>query len=327
MKLIPEWYEHQSCLIAWPCNYELFGKIISEAKRELLNVIKEIAKTEKVILLCNKADIDEVQKSIKIQNVEILECKLDDSWMRDIAPIFYNENSKLKSMNFVFNGYGKYPNFENDNKVSTFICKHINSPIKSSNIVLEGGAITYDDRNNLFSTRNVIFNKNRKQILTDDEILSELTILFRLENIFLFDNGLLEDDTDGHVDNLLCPIGNNQYLIAVTDNLNPNNQILKNNKNNLIDFFNKTEQKFELIDIPLPTQIKINEKNIIGSYINFYFSKNKIILPSFNVKEDYEVESLFKNIFPGKEIVMIETTNINYGGGNIHCITMNVPKV
>ena len=111
MKLIPEWYEHQYCLIAWPCNYELFGKIISEAKRELLNVIKEIAKTEKVILLCNKADIDEVQKSIKIQNVEILECKLDDSWMRDIAPIFYNENSKLKSINFVFNAYLSYASY------------------------------------------------------------------------------------------------------------------------------------------------------------------------------------------------------------------------
>jgi len=77
----------------------------------------------------------------------------------------------------------------------------------------------------------------------------------------------------------------------------------------------------------LPSNKKINNKNLISSYINFYFTNNKIILPKFNVKEDYEVETIFKNLFPTKEIVMIETSNINYGGGNIHCITMNVPKI
>ena len=151
--------------------------------------------------------------------------------------------------------------------------------------------------------------------------------MFNLKHIFLFDNGLIGDDTDGHVDNLLCPIGNNQYLIADTDKSNVNYEILNQNKNDLIAFFNNTEQKFELISIPLPSKIKINNKILISSYINFYFTHNKIILPKFNVKEDYEVEKIFNDLFPTKEIVMIETSNINYGGGNIHCITMNVPKI
>ena len=327
MKLIPEWYEHQYCLIAWPCNKDLYGKFINKARDEVANVINEIAKTEHVIVLSNKEDINEIQNKTDHKNIDIIECKLDDSWMRDIAPIFYNENEKLKSISFEFNGYGKYPDYFNDNKISKFISNYLNIPTKISDLVIEGGAITYDDKKNLFSTKNVIFNKNRKQKHNSEYIIKELKLLFDLNYIFLFENGLMEDDTDGHVDNLLCPIGKNQYLIATTHKLDPNYEILEKNKGDLIKFFRDTNQTFDLIEVPLPTRKKINNKNIISSYINFYFSKNKIILPKFNVKEDNEVKLIFEKLFPNREIMMLETENINYGGGNIHCITMNVPKI
>ncbi len=327
MKLIPEWHEHQYCLIAWPCNKDLYGKIINKARDEVANVINEIAKTEQVIVLSNKEDINEIQNKTDHKNIDIIECKLDDSWMRDIAPIFYKEDEKLKSISFEFNGYGKYPDYLNDNKISKFISNYLNIPTKISNLVIEGGAITYDDKKNLFSTKNVIFNKNRKQKHNSEYIIKELKLLFDLNYIFLFENGLMEDDTDGHVDNLLCPIGKNQYLIATTHKLDPNYEILEKNKADLIKFFRDTNQTFDLIEVPLPTRKKINNKNIISSYINFYFSKNKIILPKFNVKEDNEVKLTFEKLFPNREIMMLETENINYGGGNIHCITMNVPKI
>ena len=327
MKLIPEWYEHQYCLIAWPCNKDLYGKIINKARDEVANVINEIAKTEHVIVLSNKEDINEIQNKTDHKNIDIIECKLDDSWMRDIAPIFYNEDEKLKSISFEFNGYGKYPDYLNDNKISKFISNYLNIPTKISDLVIEGGAITYDDKKNLFSTKNVIFNKNRKQKHNSEYIIKELKLLFDLNYIFLFENGLMEDDTDGHVDNLLCPIGKNQYLIATTHKLDPNYEILEKNKADLIKFFKDTNQKFNLIEVPLPTRKKVDNKNIISSYINFYFSKNKIILPKFNVKEDNEVKLTFEKLFPNREIMMLETENINYGGGNIHCITMNVPKI
>ena len=327
MKLIPEWYEHQYCLIAWPCNKDLYGKIINKARDEVANVINEIAKTEHVIVLSNKEDINEIQNKTDHKNIDIVECKLDDSWMRDIAPIFYNEDEKLKSISFEFNGYGKYPDYLNDNKISKFISNYLNIPTKISDLVIEGGAITYDDKKNLFSTKNVIFNKNRKQKHNSEYIIKELKLLFDLNYIFLFENGLMEDDTDGHVDNLLCPIGKNKYLIATTHKLDPNYEILEKNKADLIKFFKDTNQTFDLIEVPLPTRKKINNKNIISSYINFYFSKNKIILPKFNVKEDNEVKIIFEKIFSNREIMMLETENINYGGGNIHCITMNVPKI
>lgn len=327
MKLIPEWYEHQYCLIAWPCNKDLYGKIINKARDEVANVINEIAKTEHVIVLSNKEDINEIQNKTDHKNIDIVECKLDDSWMRDIAPIFYKEDEKLKSISFEFNGYGKYPDYLNDNKISKFISNYLNIPTKISDLVIEGGAITYDDKKNLFSTKNVIFNKNRKQKHNSEYIIKELKLLFDLNYIFLFENGLMEDDTDGHVDNLLCPIGKNKYLIATTHKLDPNYEILEKNKADLIKFFKDTNQTFDLIEVPLPTRKKINNKNIISSYINFYFSKNKIILPKFNVKEDNEVKLTFEKLFPNREIMMLETENINYGGGNIHCITMNVPKI
>jgi len=320
MKLIPEWFEHQYCLIAWPCNKDLYGDIINKARDEVANVINEIAKTERVIVLSNKEDINEIENKTNLENIDILECKLDDSWMRDIAPIFYNEDKKLKSISFDFNGYGKYPDYFNDNKISKFISNHLDIPTKNSDLVIEGGAITYDDRKNLFSTKNVLFNKNRKQKYSSEYIIKELKCLFNLNHIFLFENGLKDDDTDGHVDNLLCPIGKNKYLIATTHKLDPNYEILEKNKANLVKFFQDTNQIFELIEIPLPTRKKINNKYIVSSYINFYFSKNKIILPQFNVKEDNEVKLTFQKLFPNREIIMLETENINYGWEEIFIV-------
>ena len=326
MKLVPEWYQHEFCLIAWPCNNELYTNILPLAKLEVAKVIFEISKNEKVIIVCNDKDQKEIDNFKFNKNITKFICPLDDSWMRDIAPIFYLENKELKSINFNFNGYGKYENFAHDNRASELISNYLNIPSLSSNITLEGGAITYDDKENLFTTSNVIFNKNRNQKKSKIDILKELKKLFEIKNIFLFDYGLINDDTDGHIDNIFCPIENNKYLIAGSSKINPNYEILKKNKFDIIEFFNNTNQEFEIIEIPLPSNKIINQKKITGSYINFYFSKNKIILPSFNVKEDNEIYSIFKDIFPQREIVMIETSNINYGGGNIHCITMNVPK-
>ena len=136
MKLIPEWYEHQNCLIAWPCNQDLYGEIINSARDEVANVINEIAKTEHVIVLSNKEHINEIKSKTDYKNIKILECKLDDSWMRDIGPIFYTEDKKLKSISFDFNGYGKYPDYSNDSKVSKFISNYLNIPTKISDLVI-----------------------------------------------------------------------------------------------------------------------------------------------------------------------------------------------
>ena len=91
--------------------------------------------------------------------------------------------------------------------------------------------------------------------------------------------------------------------------------------------FSKKNSSISIIDIPLPSDCSIEGKKLVSSYINFYFTKNKIFLPKFDVPEDLVVLDIFKSLFNKKQIVMLDTKNINYGGGNIHCVTMNVPKI
>mgnify|MGYP002628301823 CR=1 FL=1 len=325
MKLIPEWLPHESCCIAWPCNHELYGNVLGEAKIEIANLINEISSDEKVLLFCNPSDLIECRKIVGNSEVDFIEVPLDDSWMRDIAPIFINNSNRLESICFEFNGYGKYSKFSNDNQISNFISRKLNINHLSVNLVLEGGAITYDEDGNLFTTENVLLNKNRNNNFSKDQFEIELAKLFDVKNIIWLPEGLIGDDTDGHVDNLICPIGNKKYLLATTDNKNNENyNILKKNKVILQDYFKSNAQ---LIDIPIPDQIVFKEKKLVSSYINFYFTENKIILPKFNVYQDSIVYELFSSLFPKKSIIMLDTRNINYGGGNIHCVTMNVPKI
>ncbi len=327
MKLIPEWKDHQSCLIAWPCNINLYGSQIGKAKIEIANLANQISEEEKVYIYCNEIDYQECQSIVANKDISIMKSNLDDSWMRDIAPIFYLDNKTLKSVSFNFNGYGKYPDFEKDNKISDFISSQFEIPCSKIDITLEGGAIAYDDIGNLFTTESVLLNPNRKN-KSREVIEKQLIDLFNLKKIIWIPDGLEEDDTDGHIDNIFCPIGNKKYLIAKTNLMNTkNSKTLDHSRAILKNELEKQDPSNEIIDVPLPSEIYINNKRIVASYINFYFSKNSIFIPKFNVKEDNEVYDIFKSIFNGKKIKMIETSHINYGGGNIHCVTMNVPKV
>ena len=327
MKLIPEWKDHICCLMAWPCNLELYGSQIKKAKIEIANLANQISEEEKVNIYCNSRDLGECATLVSNNNISIIETKLDDSWMRDIAPIFYKEKNSLNAISFNFNGYGKYPDFENDNKVSEFICSELNITYFKNNLTLEGGAITYDDKGNLFTTESVLLNPNRKN-QSKNFIEKQLLKLFDLNKIIWIPEGLQGDDTDGHIDNIFCPVGNEKYLIACSNqNETSDFKALNKSKKILKDELLSQSSKNQIIEIPLPSEIYINQKKIIASYVNFYFTKNSIFVPKFNVKEDEEVYNIFQSVFIDKKIKMVETSHINYGGGNIHCITMNIPKI
>ena len=327
MKLIPEWYDHERCLIAWPCNLELYGSQIHSARKEISNLANQLAEEEHVYIYCNSQDIKDCRLTVSNQKISFIEVNLDDSWMRDIAPIFYQEEQELRSINFNFNGYGKYPNYKNDNLLSDIICDQFEIPFMNSSITLEGGGITYDDQGNLFTTESVLLNKNRNN-LSKQFLEEELKKHFSLKNIIWLKEGLFGDDTDGHIDNIFCPIGNDQYLIASTkDKTSKNYYILQEAKELVEEYLSRSNPNIEIIEIPLPGEIQIDNKVLVASYINFYFCKNSLLVPKFNVDEDLEVYDIFQSLFPSKKIKMIETSNINYGGGNIHCVTMNMPKI
>ncbi len=327
MKLIPEWRDHSHCLIAWPCNYSLYKQQIDAARLEVANLANHISDEENVIIYCNPREIKECKNILSNNKISIVETNLDDSWMRDIAPIFYLDEKELKTASFNFNGYGKYPNFDNDNKISEIISNQFKLNSTQIDITLEGGAITYDDKGNLFTTESVLLNPNRNN--KNKELISQKLIeLFDIKKIIWFPNGLAEDDTDGHIDNILAPIGESKYLLASSKKENSHNfEILNQCKRVLEKELIPQNTKNAIIEIPLPSDVYINDKKLVASYINFYFTKNSIYVPKFDVKEDGEVYDIFQSVFLDRKIKMLETKNINYGGGNIHCITMNIPKL
>ena len=327
MKLIPEWKDHSHCLIAWPCNHDLYKEQIYAARLEVANLANQISEEEEVLIYCNPNQLKECKSIISNNKITIIESKLDDSWMRDIAPIFYKEHNKLKTASFNFNGYGKYPNFDNDNKISEIISRQFKLNSTQIDMTLEGGAITYDDEGNFFTTESVLLNPNRGN--TNKELINRRLIdLFDLKKIIWFPDGLKEDDTDGHVDNIFAPVGNNKYLLASCNQEDNNNFKVLNQCKSILEKELITQNiKNTIIEIPLPSDVYVNEKRLVASYINFYFTKNSIYMPKFYVKEDEEAYDIFESIFFDKKIKMLDTRNINYGGGNIHCITMNIPKL
>ena len=334
-----EWEKHSATWLAWPYDETTFPKRIPAAETVFVEIIKAIYRSETVKLLVLNDDMEARATSllerdgVDVKKITFFKVKFADVWTRDYGPIFL-VNRLQKSLAWTkweYNGYGKGDDpYFSPILIDNEVFNNINLPGKKfqPDIVLEGGAVDVSGQGMCLTTLQTLMNPNRNPTKSKIDIENYLEEYLGVQKTIWLKEGLVNDHTDGHVDEIARFAGPNKILCAYEDNPKDENfKILDDNYQVLKNSTDQNGKPFEIIKLLMPHMFYSDGTKAPVSYCNFYIANSVVVMPKFNDPNDEKAEKTLKSCFPDKEVVAIDCREIIYGGGGIHCMTQQQPEV
>lgn len=323
-----EWTEHQGCLMAWPTREELWGSVLADVKGEYADVARAIAQFEPVTMVAPPGHVDEARTRCG-DGVTVIELPLDDSWFRDSAPLFVLDgNGNRAGVDFRFNAWGgKHHPFDADDRVSALLLEHLGIDRIASDMILEGGAITVDGEGTLITTEQCLLHPNRNPGMSRDEIEAELKARLGVTKvIWLPYGGLLDTETDGHVDGVCAFAAPGTVVVSLpSDPAHPDYARMRANRAVLEAATDARGRRLEIIDVPQTVFADIADDEIEVSYLNYYVANGGVVVPVAGLHQDEDALAVIASAYPGRKVVGVRAVAIAFGGGGVHCITQQIP--
>ena len=340
---------HKGTIILLPYRRDTWRCDAKYALDVFYKLVSIISKYETVYLICDPKISDDKIERFKMNNVEILRLEYNDAWARDNTLIYVKNNNKNIAIDFRFNAWGGsvdglYPDYKDDDALGKKIAKALNDEcISLDKFILEGGSIHTDGEKTFITTEACLLSKGRNN-LSKEKIEEVLKKYLGAEKILWLKHGIYNDETNEHVDNMACFLA--PGVVLVSDCCDENDIQYKYSKEAINYLENECDakgRKLKVIKIPTPINLKMtheesqgleitdaierNEGNrLAGSYVNFYQSDKFVIVPKYNVEVDDIAFNIIKNFYKDKDCYQLESREILLAGGNIHCVTMQIPK-
>ena len=350
-----EFEPHEGTLMVWPERPGSWGKDSSGAERAFTDIIEALLKVEKVWLVVSPKAAPAVRERFAGQErLTIIESETDDSWARDIGPTFVFSKEGRLAVNWSFNAWGGevdglYASWEKDDRLArTFAAAIGNEVLDAAPFVLEGGSIHTDGEGTLMVTESCLMSAGRNPSLTKAEIEERLKTYLGATKVLWLPRGIYMDETNEHVDNVAAFIRPGEVVLAWTDNRrDPQYELSAQNLAYLEGETDAKGRKIKVRKLPIPdvpvccTARDIDNyvfepgedtreagERLAASYVNFYFANGIALVPQFggeNAESDARAVRILAELCPERKIVPIAARDILLGGGNIHCITQQVP--
>ncbi len=324
---------HLRTWMAFGPSVDVWGKkLLDEARRNLALVAQTIARFEPVTLLVRKNEAELAKSFFTDQtNIEWFVCPVDDLWIRDTGPVFVvNDDGDKAAVDFNFNGWGEKQDFDHDAEVAHRIAEHAKTEVIETDIVLEGGGIEVDGHGTAIITESCVINDNRNPDWSKKGCEDELRDVLGLEKIIWLPGVKGQDITDGHTDFYARFAGPGVVVAGFEpDTKSPENKLTRQNLEILQSATDAKGRKLKVVAIDGPTIVrdKFASDDFCAGYINFYVCNQAVIATEFgDAKADGAAREKLTELFPDREIVMLNIDGIAAGGGGIHCATQQEPK-
>lgn len=321
----PEWAPHSSVWIGFPSAADLWLDDLTGAQAEVAAFARAVhagGKGERVDLVCANADAARAAHDLAGESAQIIEAPFFDIWLRDTGPIIVRDGDAPVGLDYLGNGWGgKYPS-PLDDALAGILLSHSALPRTARNWVLEGGAIDVDGAGLCVTTEQCLLNPNRNPGLTRGEIEERLCADLGLSRILWLGEGLVNDHTDGHVDNLARFVGPGLLALpAPFGNDDPNHAIFADALNRARDW------PVEIATIPSVGRYESEGELVPASHMNFYIGNAAVIVPTYGGPSDVEAVEAIAKLFPGRKTIGLPASHILTGGGSFHCISQQVPAL
>lgn len=344
--------KHLATLIILPYREDTWRESALPALEEYLSLVKAISQFERVVIIIDPRISYQTVKNFQLPNVTILRLYSDDSWARDTLPVFLkDQKDDLLGVDFGFNSWGGdfnglYKPWDLDNAIGRKVLLELKIPrLAEKDFILEGGSIHTDGEGTLLTTSECLLSKGRNPNLTQSQIEDELEKTLNIQKVLFLPFGIYEDETSGHVDNIACFLKPGTVLLSWTDDKNdPQYDRSLKDLEYLESVTDAKGRKLEIIRMPLPSVQYLSDKEASGikidgkaierkggrrlaaSYVNFYMGQDFIILPQFHDAMDEKAVTILDSFYQGKKkIIPLYSREILLGGGNLHCVTKQVP--
>lgn len=355
-----EFAPHDGCIMIWPTRPGSWPYGGKAAQRAFCEVIAEIAESERVYLLVDNIHIaqakETISKSIATparENVTFIKMESDDAWARDVCPTFVlNREDRRIGIDWEFNAWGGsvdglYPHWEKDDAVAESFCKAVGEETFNAHpFVLEGGSIHSDGEGTILTTQSCLLSPGRNPDMSKNEIEQMLCSTLGAKKVIWLPCGIYNDETNEHVDNICAFVAPAEVVLAWTeDPEDPQYEMSHACARILAEQKDAKGRSFTVHKLPIPKEpVVIQEKDLEGyvfetgedvrevgerlaaSYVNFYIANGSVLVPQFGDVHDKIAVELLEKLFPERKIKPVAARDILVGGGNIHCITQQIPK-
>jgi agmatine deiminase len=321
-----EWAPHESVWIGFPSAADLWLEDLEGAQEEVAafaNAVHADGAGETVRLVCANDAAEVAARALAAPGVEIVAAPFFDIWLRDTGPILVAADGKPLALDYPGNGWGgKYPS-PLDDDLARVLCAQAGITREPRDWILEGGAIDVDGAGLCVTTGQCLLNPNRNPKLSRREIEERLCADLGLTQLLWLGVGLLNDHTDGHVDNLARFVA--PGVLALPEALgadDPNAEIFADALARAKDW------PVEIALIP-SAGLHVDEDGepIPASHMNFYIGNKTVVVPTYGGPSDDAAVAAIAKLFPGRETVGLPANAILTGGGSFHCISQQVPRV
>ncbi len=329
VRMPAEWEPHERCWMAWPCRPESWRNGLGVARDAFAGVVRAVARFEPVALVARPEDADEARR-LTAGAADVLVAELDDGWTRDTGPTFVVGPEGLAGVDWGFNGWGlAYPGFARDARLARRILEHAGARRIVGPQILEGGSIHVDGEGTLLTTAECLLDPERNPHLDRADIEANLRATLGIERVIWLPRGLTGDETRGHVDNLCCFAGAGRVLLPATDDPDdPDAAVLADARAVLERATDARGRRLAILDLPVPPRRRDPRGGVMAlSYVNFYLANGGLVMPGFDAVTDREAARVLRAAFPDRAVAVVDGHAIADGGGNVHCITQQQPRV
>ncbi len=307
----------------------LMPKSLNEALSPFIRIAQAIAYKAPVYIVCkDKTKIASMFCSTR--NMTFIELPTNDTWIRDYGYISIREGGEKKLLDFTFNGWGGKFDARLDNRVNRLLYEKGylgTTPLETIDFVLEGGSIESDGDGTILTTSRCLCNPNRNSGLTKSQIEEKLSAYLGTKRVLWLDHGYLAgDDTDSHIDTLARFVNRDTIVyVQCRDRTDEHFEALRDMEEQLNTFRTEEGTPYQLIPLPMcEAKYGKNGQRLPATYANFLITNDALVYPTYNDRNDENVSSIFKAIYPEKEMIPVNCLKLIEEGGSLHCSTMQI---
>jgi agmatine deiminase len=324
-----EWEPHEATWIAWPHNRDDWPGRFAPIPWVYGEIVRKLSRVEKVRILIEDAALQRQAVRVlekvgaRLDAVEFFPCRTNRGWMRDCAPIFVRSGrGEIAQTAWRFNAWAKYDDWKLDAAVPAYLAKRLKFPSREPGMVLEGGSIDVNGEGLLLTTEECLLSpiQARNPGMSRAEIERALRDYLGADRVVWLRNGIVGDDTHGHIDDLARFVGPETVVLSVeSDRSDPNYAPLRENGAIL------RAAGLKVVNLPMPEPLMFDGRRLPASYANFYIANGLVIVPTFNDPADRVALSTLARLFPDREVAGINCTELIWGLGALHCMTQQQP--